>query len=240
MGPGRTVGLLIAMLLPAAGRAGSSFVPPLDLTTEELAPFSMLEGDGVTGLSTDVLRRAFDRAGVPMQVHLYPWLRAYQSALDRPDGCVYSTVRTEEREPLFKWVGPIAHDEWVIFVAPGSKTRIASLDDLRRYRTAGTPGDSLATYLQEQGVAVEYTPTTGQMQMLLSGRIDFWATTRARGAYFAARHHVKLKAVLSLRQSDMYLACNRKVPDAVIDSLNRTIREMQADGTIGRLEGAYG
>ena len=231
-------GLLIGMLLlPAALRATPP--QPFELTTEDLAPFSMMEGERLTGLSTDVLRTAFARAGLAMEMRLYPWLRAYQSALDKPNGCVYSTVRTSEREPLFKWVGPIVRDDWVVLVAPGSKTRIASLEDLKRYKTASTPGDSLASYLQDQGIAVEYTPTLGQMQMLLSGRIDFWATTRARGAYFSARHHVKLKPVLTLRHADMYLACNRQVPDPVIDGLNRTVKEMEEDGTVARLGAAY-
>jgi polar amino acid transport system substrate-binding protein len=197
MGRGRTVGLLIGMLLPAALRAGGPAPQTFDVTTEELTPFSMMEEGRVTGLATDVLRTAFARAGLAMKIRLYPWLRAYQSALDKPNGCVYSTVRTPERDSLFKWVGPIASDDWVVFVAPGSTVRIADLADLRRYKTAGTPGDSVATYLQDQGVTVEYTPTTGQMQMLLSGRIDFWATTQARGAYFAAHQHVKLKPVLT-------------------------------------------
>jgi hypothetical protein len=37
----------------------------------------------------------------------------------------------------------------------------------------------------------------------------------------------------------MYLACNREVPDAVIDSLNRVLREMGEDGTTERLGSAY-
>ena len=50
---------------------------------------------------------------------------------------------------------------------------------------------------------------------------------------------VKLKGVLTLRQADMYLACNRSVPDRVIDGLGRALKQMEEDGTMERLESAY-
>jgi polar amino acid transport system substrate-binding protein len=231
------LGLVVAALMPATLHATDAAI--YELTTEELAPFSMPVGREVGGLSTDVLKIAFIRAGFTMEARLYPWLRAYQSALDKPNGCVYSAVRTPEREALFKWVGPIVHDDWVIFVPEESRLHPRSLSDLKSYKTASTPGDSLAAYLQENGIAVGYTPTDGQVQMLMTGRIDFWATTRARGAYFASRDKVKLRAALTLRNADMYLACNPRIPDAVIEGLNRAVRAMEQDGTMERLEGAY-
>lgn len=232
-------GLIFAALLPSTLLAADPDRTVYQLSTEELAPFSMGSGETVNGLSTDVLRNAFARAGLQMETRLFPWLRAYQSALDKADGCVYSTVRTPERESLFKWVGPIVQDDWVIFVPEDSPVEIASVADLKRYKTASTPGDSLAMFLQDNGVAVDFTPTNGQLQMLMSGRIDFWGTTRARGAYFAARNRVKLKAVLTLREADMFLACNRRVPDTVIDGLNKALKDMEADGTMERLTAPY-
>ncbi len=228
--------LAIVALLPSTLLAAPE---PLDLTTEELSPFNMKSGEAVTGLSTDLLRAAFARAGLPMEVHLYPWLRSYQSALDKPNGCVYSTTRIPEREASFKWVGPLVRDDWVVYVLRDSKIRIGSVQDLKRYKTASAQGDALSTYLQGLGLAPEFTPTHGQLQMLESGRIDFWATTQARAVYFSRLDHVELKPVLTLRKAEMYLACNRQVPDQTIDVLNRTLKEMEQDGTVDRLRQVY-
>jgi polar amino acid transport system substrate-binding protein len=221
-----------------AGMAGSA-EEPYELTTEELAPFSMQENGMVTGLSTDILKAAFARAKLPMETRLYPWLRAYQSALEKPNGCVYSTTRTAEREAQFKWVGPIVHDDWVIFVLADSTIKINSLKDLKRYKTASTPGDALADYLAKNGIDVGFTPTDGQIQMLTSRRIDFWGTTLARGIYIAREHGVKLKPVLTLRKVDMYLACNRQMPDAVISSLNQAVHALEEEGAIEKLAALY-
>lgn len=227
--------LLAALLLPLSTKAADSYA----LTTEELAPFSLGSGDSVGGLATDVLKEAFGRAGFKMKAHLYPWLRAYQSALETPNGCVYSTIRSPDREVLFKWVGPIIRDEMVLLVREGSGVNITTIEDIKRYRTASTPGDWLSAFLQEKGANLVFTPTRGQLQMLLNGRIDFWAATRARGAYFAAREKVKLRVALVLREADMYLACNPAVPDTVIESLNGALGAMERDGTMRRLGEAY-
>ena len=231
----RAIGALLAAAIGTTALAEE----PYELATEELAPFSMQENGLVTGLSTELLKAAFARAGLPVEMRLYPWLRAYQSALEKANGCVYSTIRTPEREAQFKWVGPVVRDDWVIFLPAGSPIRIGSLEDLKRYKTASTPGDALAAFLTENGVEVGYTPTNGQIQMLTSGRIDFWATTRARGVYLARLHGVKLKAALTLRKADMFLACNRQFPDSVIDSLNQAVHALESDGTAERLAGAY-
>lgn len=224
--------------MAAAGTTGRA-EEPYELTTEELAPFSMQEKGAVTGLSTDIVRAAFARAGLPMEIRLYPWLRAYQSALEKPNGCVYSTTRTPEREASFKWVGPIVHDDWVIFILPDNPIKIGSLKDLKRYKTASTPGDALAGYLVENGIDVGFTPTNGQIQMLTSGRIDFWGTTLARGQYIAREHGVKLKPVLTLKKTEMYLACNRQISDAVIVSLNQAVHALEEEGAADRLAASY-
>ena len=74
-----------------------------------------LDADGkVVGIATDKVRAAFERAGLPYTIELLPWKRAYAAAYQRPDACVYSTARTPERDPLFKWVGPTDSAEWVL------------------------------------------------------------------------------------------------------------------------------
>ena len=80
----------------------------LTLTTEELPPFNFVKDGNVVGQSTDVMREVLKRTGIPGSISVYPWKQAYQMAQEGKDTCVYSTSRTEARESLFKWVGPLA------------------------------------------------------------------------------------------------------------------------------------
>jgi polar amino acid transport system substrate-binding protein len=49
----------------------------------------------------------------------------------------------------------------------------------------------------------------------------------------------KLVPVLSFNKAELYLACNRSVPDALIERLNTTLAAMNKDGTAKALERKY-
>jgi polar amino acid transport system substrate-binding protein len=61
--------------------------------------------------------------------------------------CVYSTVRLENREKLFRWVSPIVENRWAAFGKLGMKQKPATLAELRHVRVGVLEGDAKATYL---------------------------------------------------------------------------------------------
>lgn len=105
------VGSLALLCASALARAET-----LVLLTENLVPFNMAvnggnyaKNDGISGISTDTVRAACERAQIECQLILrFPWDRVYQQALSEPGYGVFSTARTPEREDKFKWVGPLA------------------------------------------------------------------------------------------------------------------------------------
>ena len=230
---------LIGFGLCAWASLAAAKMPRLEIATEDLPPFSMMKHDKLTGLSSDIVAVALKRAAIPYRISLFPWIRAYKMAITRPDLCLYSTVRTAEREPLFKWVGPLVRDKWVVFVPADSPIEIASIEALKRYRTASLPGDAMSLFLQENGIPFDRSVTTESIRMLEGGRIDYWATTRLKGRYQANLEGIKLREALVLKDEDMYLACNKGVPDTVVAALNTAIAQMERDGTIARLSKPY-
>ena len=102
----------------------------LTLTTEELPPFNFIRDGNVVGQSTDVMREVLKRTGIPGTISVYPWKQAYQMAQEGKDTCVYSTSRTEARESLFRWVGPLATNTWTLYAKASNPIPIIkSLDD---------------------------------------------------------------------------------------------------------------
>ena len=45
--------------------------------------------------------------------------------------------------------------------------------------------------------------------------------------------------VLVFNRLDVFLACNRAVPDAVVDRLNNAFASLERDGSLRRIERAY-
>lgn len=226
--------------LPAEGEAS---LRALYITTETAAPSSMLDGKGrVVGIATDKVRAAMERAGLAYTIDLLPWKRAYAAARKRPDACVYSTTRTPERAPLFKWVGPTDSGEWVMMARAGRGIVLRTLEDARPYRIGTYNGDARDAFLRSRGFRVDAAPTDlANPRKLLLGRIDLWAAALRSGSPVLAQNGWKghIVPVLVFNRLDVFLACNRAVPDEVVNRLNDAFASLERDGEMRRIERAY-
>jgi polar amino acid transport system substrate-binding protein len=215
----------------------------LYVTTEAAAPSSMFDGEGkVVGISTDKVRAALERAGLAYTIELLPWKRAYAAATGRVDACVYSTTRTPEREAQFKWVGPIDSAEWVLMGRANRRFALRSLDDARPYRIGTYHGDARDQFLRSRGFRVDSAPNdlTNPRKLLL-GRIDLWAAALRVGSPVLEQNGWagQIVPVLVFNRFDVYLACNRAVPDELIARLNGAFSALERDGTMRKIERSY-
>jgi polar amino acid transport system substrate-binding protein len=230
----KTTTTLLAALLSASCAAFGGAPPQLHLGTEVSAPYSMREGERVTGIGTDMVREILDRSGIGYTIDVLPWKRAYTEALERNDGCVYSTTRTPEREPLFKWIGPIGEADWVLMARADRKLNLQTLDDARPYRIGTYNGDARDVYLRERGFHVDPAPNdVTNPRKLMLGRIDLWAASTRRSGPTLERLGFagKIVPVLVFNRIHVYLACNRAVPDDLVTRMNGAVEAMERDGS---------
>nr|WP_288256089.1 ABC transporter substrate-binding protein [uncultured Pseudomonas sp.] len=222
---------------------------PLVLLTENLPPFNMsvagtnyARDDGVTGISSDILRAVCERAQVQCQQILrFPWQRVYQQTLDDAGYGLFSTARTAEREGLFKWVGPIASNEWVLFSKGDSSIQLNSLDDARRYRIGGYKGDAKTQFLLDRGLEVQTALRDSEnVKKLERGQIDLWVTSNQAGRFVARQEGLEnLKAVQNLHTADLYLALNLQTPDELVQKLQSALDSLRAEGALRSIEARY-
>jgi len=221
-----------------AARAGVLYI-----TTESAAPSSMSDSDGqVIGIATDKVRAVLARAGQAYTIELLPWKRAYAAARERPDACVYATTRTPEREASFKWVGPIDSAEWVLMARANEPISLRTLDDARPYRIGTYNGDARDQFLRSRGFRVDPAPNdlTNPRKLLL-GRIDLWAAALRVGSPVLEQNGWagKIVPVLVFNRLEVFLACNRAVPDALIKRLSAAVVALEQEGAMQRIERAY-
>ena len=243
-------GILLASLLWATGAGALAASPQAQLTllTEYSPPISMLDNGNTSGAGTvvgtgsDKIREVMARTGIAFTMELQPWKRAYTAALERPDTCVFSTTRLPERENLFKWIGPTDSAEWVLLGRADRRFKLHSLDDARKLRIGTYNGDARDTFLRERGFKVD--PAHNDMinpQKLLLGRIDLWAASLRRGSVVLEQNGwtTRIVPVFSFKKVDVYLACNRSVPDALVTQMNAAIAAMNRDGTMRKIDRKY-
>ncbi len=213
----------------------------LTLTTEDYPPFNYAKDGKVTGIATDVVNKLFERAGVKGAPTLYPWQRAYAMAQEEPNTCVYTMARTEAREPLFKWVGPLISDDWVLWAKADSAIKAEKLDDLKGYTIGGYQGDAATDYFVQRQFKVEAIPNNrNNPKKLDGGRIDLWVMGKISGKFLASQEGVTaIKPVIEVKESPLYLGCGKSVPDDVIAKLNAELKAMHADGTVAAIQKNY-
>jgi polar amino acid transport system substrate-binding protein len=247
--------LLLALASATVLLTGSAHADELSdgaslvLLTENFPPYNMAKNgknfakeENIEGIAVDIVRETFKRAGISYNLTLrFPWERIYKLALEKPGYGVFVMARLPDRESLFKWVGPIGPDDWVLLAKADSTIQLTDLEHARRYRIGAYKGDAIAQTLEKQGLnPVVVLRDQDNAQKLLDGQIDLWATGDPAGRYLARQVGVTgLKTVLRFNSAQLYLALNKQVPDEVVLKLQATLDQLRRDGLIDEIMARY-
>jgi len=247
-GISRSVAVAIVLSLPflIALRPGNAQAQAtvLQLTTEQLPPLNMSDDNGKTvyGAAADKVHELMRRSGIGNTMQMMSWNRAIELARRQADTCAFATVRTPEREANFKWIGPIAKGDWVLFGPRDKVGKVTNLDQIKGKRIGGYLGDAAGRYLNDIGyeVVVSYSDEA-TIKNLLAGRLDYWVSTRKGAQTMIAQHQAEaqIAELLHIRSVDYYLACNLQTNDAVINNLRIALKQITSDGTVDRIDAKY-
>lgn len=236
----RRLALLCACALPMALFAEDW--PRINLYTENYGDFNYsLEGaafehdiEDIGGTSTEIVEQMFDEAGIDFKLRLRTWSVSYGRAVERANNGVYSTARTESREELFEWIGPVGQYSWVLLAKEGRNLNINSLNDLTGLRVGGYEGDAATTYLQDQGYEVSTLPNESlNPRRLANDQIDVWITSDITGYKVADESgYPAVEEAFRIRTVGLYLAMNPGTDPAVIDALNEAYNDLIDRGEI--------
>ena len=234
------------LLLAGTVRAADT---SLVLLTENFPPYNMAKNgknfaqdENIHGIAVDIVREMFKRAGISYSLTLrFPWERIYKLALENPGYGVFVMARLPEREKLFKWVGPIGPDDWIMLAKADSKIALDSLEQARQYKIGAYKGDAIAETLAKQGLnPIVVLRDQDNAKKLVSGQIDLWATGDPAGRYLARQEGVDdLKTVLRFNSAELYLALNKDVPDEVVARLQKALDELRKEGVVDAIMARY-
>lgn len=238
-----------SLLMAGAAQAEEPSDASLVLLTENFPPYNMAKNgknfakdENIEGIAVDIVRETFQRAGISYNLTLrFPWERIYKLALEKPGYGVFVMARLPDREALFKWVGPIGPDDWVLLAKADSTIQLNELEHARRYKIGAYKGDAIAETLGKQGLnPVVALRDQDNAQKLMDGQIDLWATGDPAGRYLARQVGVSgLKTVLRFNSAQLYLALNREVPDEVVAKLQAALDELRKSGRVDEIMARY-
>lgn len=221
----------------------------LVLLTENFPPYNMAKNgknfaqdENINGIAVDIVREMFKRADITYSLTLrFPWERIYKLALEKPGYGVFVMARLPDREKLFKWVGPIGPDDWIMLAKADSKISLETLEDARKYKIGAYKGDAIAETLAKQGLKpIVVLRDQDNAKKLTSGQIDLWATGDPAGRYLARQDGVTgLKTVLRFNSAELYLALNKNVPDETVAKLQAALDKLRKEGVVDEIMARY-
>lgn len=219
----------------------------LKIITEEFYPFNYLDENGrITGQSTEVVTGILEHLNQKAKIEMMPWSEGYNITLNEPDATLYSTTRTAEREDLFKWVGPVASYDYMLYAKNGSGISINSLDAAKKAGSIAVVKDDARHQFLEKNGFTNLIPCENNKECihkLMTGQVDMWLGSSANAERIADEEgfdFLGLEAVYPVRTVEMYIAFNPAVPDEVINKWQDALDSMKRDETFERIQLKYG
>lgn len=221
----------------------------LKIFTEEMPPYNYSdENNEATGFSTGIVKELLKRSRLGVvdgKIKVYPWARAYMILQKEKNVMLFSTTRSEEREKLFKWVGPIASRTiWFWKLKKRKDINVSSLDDAKQFKVGAVREFASARYMTELGFNLDLCNSEEiNFRKLLANRIDILTALELAAAYQMnklGKSFSRLERLVKLDDRyDYYLALNISTPDEIINSLQNALEDMKKDGTYEKIKQLY-
>ncbi|MGZ3181429.1 MAG: substrate-binding periplasmic protein [Telluria sp.] len=235
---------LCAALCALAGVPALAAPPALTVMTEDYRPFNYPGADGKpTGIMVDVVTQLLRDAGTPsFHIRFVPWARAMAEVKAKPNQCAFSIARLPARETQFRWIGPLAVNEWVLF----AKTPLANppkrLADIGQEPVAGYLGDGSAELLKQLKLNVDVAPREAlNPRKLQLGRVKYWAAGKYNGMALLREQGITgIEPVLSMQKVPLWLGCNRDLPAETVARFNAAAAALVKRGDLQRIYDKYG
>lgn len=210
--------------------------------TEEYPPFNYTDSGILKGIAVEILEKSVAAAGEALptdNVKVLPWSRAYRQTQKGPMLVLFSTTRTEQREPLFKWAGPIIDTKVVLASRKDKNIVINSKDDLKAYSIAAVRDDIGEQLVKDLGVIPENkiqlsVNAESIIKKLDAGRVDLLAYEVNSMRYQIKNmglNNEDFVAAFTLKEGQLFYAFSKDVDDQLVEKLQGGIDAIKNDGT---------
>ena len=213
----------------------------LRFITEEYPPYNYSENSQLEGIAIDLLERAFAFEGELLKreaIESLPWARGYETVLNTPNTVLFSTTRTEARETLFEWVGPISSDRVVLMARRDNNIEIDSIEQLNEsdLNVAVILEDIGAQRLQELGVNPDSIHTAinnaSALAMLNANRVDLWAYGEDVAFWLMdtrGYNRQDFEPVYTLSEANLYFALNKDTDPELVERFHKAVESAKAE-----------
>lgn len=225
---------LIAFFLLLSFFAADLHAEPLHVVTNDFPPLQIVNGENVTGFTTEIVKQVLKGANLTGEIKGYPWARAYKMATKDSNTLIYSIVRNKEREHTFKWIGTVApYDVYFWKLKKRKDIQIKHIDDAKKFLCGAMINGSKANYLIKHGFIEGKNLDIGDSDLdnfrkLFAGRVDLILYDSLSFRYTAMLENKDINDAEKVLKADgisnqLYLAASLDTPDEVVSKLRASL-----------------
>ena len=229
---------MTAMLLfSIAQQANADSIDDVNWITHNYPPYNYTDDKGMaTGSAVDIIKNLLVKAGSKKtiaDIQVLTWARAYEELQKNKNYALISTSRTEERENLFKWVGPLAPSNVVLFAKKTSNIKIDSVNDIAKY-TVGAVNNAAPQKIliaANPDAKIEVTPNLEQgVAKLGAGRIELVVADDKVLNYLVTKLKLDndaFEVVYILKKVDYWVGFNKETSDEVVNAAQKALDSLK-------------
>ncbi|GLX77121.1 hypothetical protein tinsulaeT_04610 [Thalassotalea insulae] len=220
----------------------------LRIVTEHFPPLQILdkEPQSLRGMAVDVMEKLLSITKTKGKIEVLPWARAYELALTRPNTLIFTIIRTEEREPHFKWVGSIAPIgfNYIWTLKTRTDVKITNWQEAQKYHAVAQRNGAQSIKLASQGFEelknLYLITNYGQgIQMVLNGRADFFLGSDFLAGLFLRHLNISkdlfTKSLPHSYDESLNIAFNKQTPDHLVNDFKKALAQIKKDGTLQKI-----
>ena len=222
-------------LLPGIGKAES-----IKLVIQEFPPFSYTETTSaeIHGFLVDKVLEIMKRAGETPSLSSTSLARGLNATLSAENTCLFGLRRTPERENLYKWVGPLTTDTWILYARKEDQRVLKRFDDAKPFAIGSYRNAATGLQLAEQGYHIVFVGEDEENpRLLINKRLDYWIVSELHGMYIAEQQGFGKQIVPAIKYKNIELnmLCNLHMDQQRIDLFNKINKILDNDGTMDKI-----
>jgi len=211
----------------------------LTYLTENFPPYNYEQTGNLSGVAVDILEILFEELNInltPGDIILSDWYNAYEKVQTENGTVLFSMVRNDDRESLFKWVGPIAPHKEIIVAKAGSGVKIITNEDLNQYIIGVITGYPSYGLLRNKGVdpsnIIEYDSLDALYSALINGDIRCISYSEQANQLILGgmgENPEDYQTAYTVQVDQLYFAFNPSVSSALIDLFQEALDKLKND-----------
>ena len=228
------IALFITFILAQVGSKTHASTEDVRFYTENYPPANYIEDGELKGISVETIKALWKHLNIPeKEIIVVPWARGYRFTLDKNNAALFTMSKTQPRESLFKWVGPIFHSTHVLIAKKSKKYNFENLGQVFYHKVATVQGDISEISMHQIGFPsfniASVTELKQAFLMMQSDRVDMIVVSihgfshLAKQLGFDANEY---EQVWEVNKIGNYLAFNINTPEEVINNYQKAFDEI--------------